>query len=152
MGIAPLQEFLDMQLRVGLGTDSPASSNTMDIFDEMRIGLLLQRGLNQSMQHLEAATFVRMATLGGARALGMDKTIGSLEPQKQADLVVVDMSHSHQRPLTHPYSALVYTANQENVVLTMVGGRTLFSGGENATGLNAEDVLRQIEPIRAKLR
>ncbi|MDP1809402.1 MAG: amidohydrolase family protein [Actinomycetota bacterium] len=152
MGIAPLREFLDMGLRVGLGTDSPASNNTMDVFDEMRIGLLLQRGLNQATQNLEAETFVHMATIGGAKALGLEAAIGSLEPEKQADIVVVDMSHSHQRPLTDPYSALVYTANQENVILTMVGGQTIFSGGDDTSALNTEDILRHIEPIRRKLR
>jgi len=152
MGIAPLREFLDLGLRVGIGTDSPASNNTMDVFDEMRIGLLLQRGLNQSTQQLEAETFVKLATLGGARALGLDPIVGSLEPQKQADIVVVDMSHSHQRPLLDPYSALVYTANQENVALTMVGGQTVFDRTDDAATLNAEEILRRIEPIRMKLR
>lgn len=152
MGIAPMRDFLDMGLRVGLGTDSPASNYTMDVFDEMRIGLLLQRGLNQATQNLEAQTFVHMATIGGAKALGLETTIGSLEPEKQADIVVVDMSHSHQRPLTDPYSALVYTANEENVVLTMVGGRAIFEGGEDTTALKTEDILRSVEPIRRKLR
>jgi len=151
MGIGPLREFLDVGLRVGLGTDSPASNNTMDFFDEMRIGLLLQRGLNQSTQENESETFVRMATIGAAKALGLEGSIGSLEPGKEADIVVVDMSHSHQRPLTDPYSALVYTANQENIALTMVGGKVVFD--HQAPGdLNSENILREIEPIRKKLR
>lgn len=152
MGIAPMRDFLDMGLRVGLGTDSPASSSTMDVFDEMRIGLLLQRGLNQAMQNLEAETFIHMATLGGAKALGLETTIGSLEPEKEADIVVVNMAHSHQRPLTNPYSALVFNANQENVVLTMIGGQAIFEGGEDTAVLKTEDILRSVEPIRRKLR
>lgn len=151
MGIAPLRKFLDSGIRVGLGTDSPASNSTMDFFDEMRIGLLLQRGLNQSTIETEAESFIHLATNGAAAALGMEESIGSLEPGKQADIVVVDVSHSHQRPLGDPYSALVHTTNQENIALTMVGGKILFSN-ETTRGLDAEKVLQDIEPVREKLR
>jgi cytosine/adenosine deaminase-related metal-dependent hydrolase len=150
MGIAPFRQLMDSGISLGLGTDSPASNNTMDIFDEMRTGLLLQRGTNQTTDRLEAETFVRMATLGGAEALGLEAEIGSLEVGKQADLIAVDMSHSHQRPLTDPYSALVYTANQENVVLTMIGGRAVFESGE-IPGADIEEIMGRVEPVRAKL-
>ncbi len=151
MGIAPLRKFIDAGLRVGLGTDSPASNNTMDFFDEMRIGLLLQRGINQSTIETEAETFIHLATNGAAEALGMEKSIGSLTAGKQADIVVVDMSHSHQRPLGDPYSALVHTTNQEDIALTMVGGKILFSN-ETTKGLDADKVLLDIESLREKLR
>jgi cytosine/adenosine deaminase-related metal-dependent hydrolase len=150
MGIAPFRQLRDSGLSLGLGTDSPASNNTMDMFDEMRTGLLLQRGTNQTTDNLGAETFVRMATLGGAEALGLEEEIGSLEVGKQADLVAVDMSHSHQRPLTDPYSALVYTANQENVVLTMIGGRAVFEAGE-IPGADSEEIMGQVDAVRAKL-
>ena len=151
MGVAPLLKYLQSRLRLGLGTDSPASNNTMDPFDEMRIGLLMQRAVTGRVSDLAAERFVRFATLGGAEVLRLDREIGSLAPGKAADLVAVGLTHSHQVPLTDPYSALVYTANQENVVLTMVGGRVLFDTGEYSS-LDREEVLLASEPVRAKLR
>lgn len=151
MGIAPLPDFRRSGLRMGLGTDSPASNNTMDVFDEMRVGLLLQRGAAQSVDGLSAEEFVRMATLGGAQALGLDQKIGSLDAGKEADVIAVDLSHSHQIPTRDPYSALVYTANQEDVVFSMVGGRYLYRQGEHAT-LDASDVLERVQPLRQKLK
>ncbi|MDP2210823.1 MAG: amidohydrolase [Candidatus Aquicultor sp.] len=150
MGIAPLPSFAHRNLKVGLGTDSPASNNTMDIFDEMRIGVLLQRGIKGSFD-FTAEDFVRMATLGGAEAINMEHEVGSLDPGKQADIAVVDMSHSHQTPAREPYSALVYTANQENVVLTMVAGKTLYRDGVYAT-LDEQAILKKSEPIRKRLK
>ncbi|NCO66530.1 MAG: amidohydrolase [Candidatus Aquicultor secundus] len=150
MGIAPLPSFLHRGLHVGIGTDSPASNNTMDMFDEMRIGLLIQRGMTRSSD-FTAEDFVYMATLGGAKAVNMDDTIGSLDPGKEADVVVVDMSHSHQIPTRDPYSALVYTANQENVVLTMVGGKVLYRDGKYIT-LEEAEILKKTEPIIKNLK
>ncbi|MBI4734207.1 MAG: amidohydrolase family protein [Rubrobacteridae bacterium] len=150
MGVAPLQSFLERGLKVGIGTDSPASNNTTDPFDEMRIGLLMQRGITRSSK-FTAEEFVYMATLGGAKALNLDNEIGSLETGKQADIIVVDMSHSHQIPTREPYSALVYTANQENVVFTMVAGKTLYKDFRYLT-LDEDDILRRAEPIRRKVK
>jgi 5-methylthioadenosine/S-adenosylhomocysteine deaminase len=150
MGIAPLSSFAQRNLKVGLGTDSPASNNTMDIFDEMRIGVLLQRGVKGSFD-FTAEDFVRMATLGGAEAINMENEVVSLDPGKQADIVVVDMSHSHQTPAREPYSALVYTANQENVMLTMVAGKTLYRDGTYST-LDEQGILKKSEPIRKRLK
>lgn len=150
-GIAPLPVFLRNGLKVGLGTDSLASSNTMDFFDEMRIGLLLQRGKEKIVDGLCAEDFVVMATLGGAQALRMEDKIGTLEAGKQADIIAVDISHSHQMPVRDPYSSLVYNANQEDVVFTMVGGRILYTKGQFST-LDHEKIMAEAEPIRTKLR
>lgn len=149
-GIAPLPTFLRRNLKVGLGTDSLASSNTMDFFDEMRIGLLLQRGHVKSVDGLNAEDYIMMATLGGAEALRMENKIGSLEEGKLADIIAVDISHSHQMPLKDPYSSLVYNANQEDVLFTMVGGKILYYQGEFNT-LDRNGILLQAEPVRRKL-
>ncbi len=150
MGTAPLREFLEHGMRVGLGTDSPASNNMMDFFDEMRIGLLFQRARSHTIRQAEALAFVRMATLGGAEALGLEDVTGSLTVGKDADLVVVDMTKSHQRPLSDPYSALVYTANQENITLTMGSGKILYDSGA-VPGVDSEAVINDVEPVRLKL-
>ncbi len=95
MGIAPLQAFLGHEIRVGVGTDSPASNSTVDVFDEMRIGLLVQRGLAGESHFYTSERFVRLATLEGARALKIDHLVGSLEPAA-AVFIAVDRSRSHQ--------------------------------------------------------
>lgn len=151
MGIAPLSEFLSRGIRVGIGTDSPASNNTMDIFEEMRIGILLQRSLQGHEQFFIARQFVKLATLDAARAMRLDGLVGSLEPGKKADIVAVDISHTHQIPTQNPYSALVHTANQENVTFTMVGGRTLYSENEWHT-VDAERTKARAREMRSKLR
>lgn len=151
MGIAPLSVFRERGTRVAIGTDSPASNNVMDMFDEMRTGLLLQRGVSKSVEPHSAESFVRMATLGGAQVLKMTDSIGSLEAGKKADVICVDLSHSHQIPTGDPYSAIVYTANQEDVRMTMVGGRMLFRDGDCLT-LDRDDIEARSGPIRSKLR
>jgi 5-methylthioadenosine/S-adenosylhomocysteine deaminase len=154
MGIAPLRLFFERGLTVGIGTDSPASNNTVDIFDEMRIGLLLQRGTSSERdfsRYFTARTFVRLATIHGARALGLEDEIGSLEVGKRADIVAVDLSASHMVPTADPYSALVHTANQENVVMTMVSGRVLYDEGAYLT-VDAERAIARAQEIRDKLR
>jgi 5-methylthioadenosine/S-adenosylhomocysteine deaminase len=151
MGIAPLKRFMDRGIRIGIGTDSPASNNTIDFFDEMRIGLLLQRGMSGDVEAFTSRRFVRMATTWGARALRLEDRIGSLAPGMQADIIGIDLSTSHQVPTLDPYSAIVYTANQENVLFTMVAGNTLFESGEYAT-IDAERAMAHSEELRVKLR
>jgi len=147
MGIAPLGLFREQGARLAVGTDSPASNNVMDMFDEMRTGLLLQRGLSKSVEPHSAESFVRMATYGGAEVLRMTEEIGSLGPGKKADVIAVDLSQSHQIPTGDPYSAIVYTANQEDVTMTMVGGRVLYRDGECVTLDRAE-----IEALGGRMR
>ncbi len=151
MGTAPLQKFIERGLRVGIGTDSPASNNTVDEFDEMRIGLLIQRGMTGESAFFTAEMFIRLATLDAARALKMDGVVGSLERGKRADLVAVDLSSSHQVPTQDPYGALVHGANQENVVMTMVDGEIRYEAGRFAT-MDAERAMERVERMRAKLR
>ena len=125
-GIAPLADLLHQGVRVGLGTDSPAASNIMDMFDEMRTMLLAASRVERDVTVLDAERCVRIATLGGAEALGLAGDVGSLEPGKCADFIAVDVSRSHFQPIANPYSALVYGANQDDVFLTVVGGRVLY--------------------------
>ncbi len=150
-GIAPLADLLHEGVRVGLGTDSPASSNIMDMFDEMRTMLFLHRAVERDVSVLDAQTCVRIATLGGAEALGLEADIGSLEPGKCADFIAVDVGTSHFAPIDDPYSALVYGANQDDVLLTVVGGDVLFSDHHH-TRIAAEAVRRAAVAVREKLR
>lgn len=151
MGIAPIDKFTRAGIRVGLGTDSPAASNSMDEFEEMRIGLLVQRAVQGSEHFIPARQFVKMATLDSARALKLSASIGSLEPGKQADIIAVDLSESHQIPTHYPYGALVHTANQENVLWTMIAGKVVY---EDHMWANVDHVrvFERAEEMRMKLR
>lgn len=151
MGTAPLGAFMARDMRVGIGTDSPASNSTMDFFDEMRVGLLIQRGMRPDQGFYSSETFVRLATVDGARALHLDHLVGTLEPGKRADIIAVDLSHSYQVPTQNPYSALVHTSNQEDVLMTMVDGRVLYDRGRFVT-LDPESMRERIEEMRLKVR
>jgi 5-methylthioadenosine/S-adenosylhomocysteine deaminase len=151
MGIAPLHSFVVKGLRVGIGTDSPASNSTIDFFDEMRVGLLTQRGIGGETAYYTGQRFVRMATLGGAQALKLDHLVGTLEVGKRADIIAVDLSQNHQVPTQDPYGALVHTANQEDVLMTMVDGKILFEDGRFLT-MDADEMADALERVRVKLR
>ncbi len=151
MGVAPLVKFLKRGMVVGLGTDSPASNYTLDFFDEMRVGILLQRGVFRDTDSISAKRFVEMATLGGAKALQMEDKIGSLKPGKEADIIVVDMSEAHRFLGEDPYTLLVYRSNQENIILTMVRGKVIYEKGEFKT-LSLSEIMEKTASVREKLK
>lgn len=151
MGVAPLGEFLNNGLRVGLGTDSPAATDSTDMIAEMHIGMLLQRAVN-SREFMQSETMLEMATMGGARALKIDDKVGSLDVGKQADVIVVDLSGSHQTPTTDPVSSVVNACNGSDVMMTMVAGKVLYEKNHWHVGVEvARNIARVIE-IRSKLR
>lgn len=151
MGMAPVGALLAAGVKLGLGTDSPAASNSTDMFEEMRIGLLLQRALLGEERFMPARQFVKMATLDAARALRMESEIGSIEPGKRADLIAVDLSEPHQLPTHNPYGTLVHTASQENVLWTMVGGQVRYEA-HRWPGIDHERMFARAEEMRQKLR
>jgi 5-methylthioadenosine/S-adenosylhomocysteine deaminase len=125
-GIAPVPEYLAAGVTVGLGTDGAASNNDLDMFDAMRFAALLHKVETGDPRVLPATTALEMATIAGARALGLEKHIGSLEAGKRADLVVVSTAGARMTPLYNPVSHLVYAAHGEDVRTVMVNGRVLM--------------------------
>ena len=118
--------------KIGIGSDSVASNNAMDLFEEMRFGVLMQRGARHKINALTAREAVEMATAGGARALGLDTEIGTLEPGKRADLCVVSLHALHAAPVYDPYSALVYAASASDVVCAFLGGEIKYDAARGA--------------------
>jgi 5-methylthioadenosine/S-adenosylhomocysteine deaminase len=125
-GTAPVTGYLRAGVALGLGTDGAASNNDLDMFEAMRVASFLQKLQTSDPRAVGAATALDMATMGGARALGMERQIGSLERGKRADLIVVDMSSARQTPLYEPVSALVYTTRGSDVRTTIVNGKVLM--------------------------
>lgn len=144
-GIAPIDLLLDRGIAVGLGSDSVASNNRIDMLEEARLAQLFQRARLRDPVVLDASHVLEMATLGGARALGLDGVIGALEPGLDADLCAVSLAGVHVRPVHEPAAAVVLAARASDVVLTMVRGRILHGAGLDArapidslrTGLDA---------------
>lgn len=129
-GIAPVAELREAGVPVGLGTDSVASNNRLDLLEEARLAQLFQRARLRSPSALPAADALRMATLDGARALGLEDRIGSLEPGKDADLCAVSLDPPHVCPVHEPCAAVVHAARGGDVLLTAVRGRELYLAGQ----------------------
>ncbi|HEX2188788.1 MAG TPA: amidohydrolase family protein [Longimicrobiaceae bacterium] len=132
-GVAPYPELRDAGVRVGLGTDSVGSNNRLDLLEEARAASTVHRALRRSPDLLPAAELLRLCTVEGARALGMEDRIGTLEPGKDADLCAVSLAAPHARPTHDPLAALFHAARGTDVVLAVVRGRVLYRDGVLAT-------------------
>jgi len=124
-GIAPAVSFLARGIKTGLGTDGCASNNDLDMFREMGTAARLHKVSNLDPVVMNARTVLETATIGGARAIGLDHRIGSLEPGKLADLIIVDFSRPHLTPVYNPVSHLVYAARGSDVSDVFVDGEHL---------------------------
>jgi 5-methylthioadenosine/S-adenosylhomocysteine deaminase len=125
-GIAPVAELLAAGVRVGIGTDSPASTPSFDMFEEMRMAVALARLASRTSEAASPARVLELATLGSASALGLDSEIGSLEPGKQADLAVVSLEGSPYLPWEDPAAAVVMGGAPSRVLQTVVGGEVRY--------------------------
>jgi 5-methylthioadenosine/S-adenosylhomocysteine deaminase len=129
-GIPPMSEIQARGLNFGLGTDGAASNNRLDLFHEMRHAALLAKGRSENAEALDAHSTLAAATIGGARALGLDARIGSLLPGKSADLCAVRLDDWLMQPCFDPASHLVYAAGREQVSHTWVAGELVMKNGE----------------------
>lgn len=125
-GFCPVQALLENGINVALGTDGAASNNDQDLLGEMRTAALLAKGVSGNASAVNAHTALRMATLNGARALGLDHLIGSLEVGKQADIVAIALDQPEQLPLYNPVSALSYGNVSQQVSHVWVSGQALL--------------------------
>jgi cytosine/adenosine deaminase-related metal-dependent hydrolase len=132
-GVAPVAAMQEAGINVGLGTDSVASNNRVDLLEEARAAQLLQRASLQAPAALGLDRLLRLATLDGATALGLDARIGSLEPGKDADLCAVALRGLHVHPVIDPVASLFMSARGSDVVLTAVQGRVIFRDGRSRT-------------------
>jgi 5-methylthioadenosine/S-adenosylhomocysteine deaminase len=143
-GVAPVQEMLDAGIPVALGTDGAASNNALDMMNEMKFAALLNKVHRLDPVIVSAAATLEMATINGARALGLDKKIGSLEEGKKADIIIVDFDKPHLAPLHNVVSHLVYSAVGGDVDTTIVDGKILMQGREVLT-LDEDKVLERAQ-------
>lgn len=149
-GAAPFHRFLARGINVGLGSDSMASNNTCDIFEEARFAALFARNSGSGAPFVQPYQMIETATLGGARALGLESMIGSLEPGKQADLIVVGLAHVAQKPVHDVQSALVFATGARDVRLTVVGGEEIARDGAAST-VDADEIASRFGSLRVKM-
>ena len=121
-GIADVTKMLKQNLNVSLGTDSSASNNRLDIIEEMRLAALLIKGKTKSPELLSAVQAINMATINGAKALGLDSLIGSIEINKKADLISIDLNSITAQPIYNPLSTLVYSSSRSDVDYVWING------------------------------
>lgn len=128
-GLCPVASLAAAGVNVALGTDGAASNNDLDMFGEMRTAALLAKGLAQRADAMPASAVLQMATLNGARALGLGDRVGSLVPGKEADMICVDLARAASQPVYSPVSQLVYTASRDQVTDVWVAGQQLLEAG-----------------------
>jgi len=173
-GRAPFAKFIGQQLKVGLGSDSVASNNVCDILEEARFATLLARtdwgssprvskGVafhtpdktdalpdGRATAPVTASDALLAATLGGARALGLDDQIGSLVEDKQADVVVVGLTGAHQQPIREPSDALIFSSSGRDVLMTIVAGKEIYRDGR-VNGVDEDSLRIQMAKANARL-
>ena len=155
-GIAPVATYLERGVNVAIAADGAASNNRLDGWSELRLAGLLAK-LHDGPAAVPAAQLFELATLGGARALGLDAEVGSIEPGKLADLAIVDLRRAHAAGPEDVYTQLVYSARAPDVRTVLVGGRVLVDNGQLVVFSESEAVAdaavqRQKLAARAGLR
>lgn len=150
-GIAPVEAMRDAGIPVGIGTDGPMSGNTLDLFSQFGPVTMFQKILGHSRKPMPAREVIRMATIEGAKVLGLDTSIGSLEPGKQADLVRISLDAERLQPVYDIHATLVFSAMPDDVRAVMVAGRWVLRNGEVQT-LERKAVLRDALQIAAAFK
>jgi len=149
-GIAPIKEMLDAGVSVSLGADGAACNNRLDMFTEMRTAALLQKA-QHGPEVLPARTALRMATIEGARAMGLHSEVGSLEPRKRGDVIVLNVASLHATPSPAEFeSTIVYSAQPDDVQAVVIDGNLVMRDRELLT-LAEEQVRSEANEEAAKL-
>ncbi len=150
-GVAPVPELLKAGIKVGIGTDGVASNNNLDLFEAMNTAAILHKLNSNDPTVLDAQTVVEIATIGGARLLGMENEIGSLEPGKKADVIILDMLQPHAHPVYNIYSLLVYSLRGSDVETVIIDGKIAMEN-RKFTHLDEDGIYAKVEQIAIQIR
>jgi len=146
-GISPVPRMLKKGVTVSLGTDSPCSNNTADMFETMKVTALLHKGVNKNITQTPARQVLEMATIEGAKALSWEKEIGSIEIGKKADLAIIDFKKPHLYPLHNEASHLVYATKSADVDTVMIDGQIVMENRKLIT-IKIEKVMEMVEKAK----
>jgi 5-methylthioadenosine/S-adenosylhomocysteine deaminase len=150
-GIARIGEMKRAGLTIALGTDGPASNNTLDMFSEMKTAALLHKGISGDPTEMSAKEVVKMATLNGATALGLGKITGSIEKGKKADIIIIDTDKLHLTPMYDPYSHIVYSARGSDVDTVVINGRIVMKNRKLLT-VNESGLKKKAHALSKKIK
>jgi 5-methylthioadenosine/S-adenosylhomocysteine deaminase len=145
-GICPLTKLIGRGIAVGLGTDGAASNNDLDMFGEMDKAAKVDKVVRMDPTIMGAETVLRMATIDGAAVLGLEKEIGSLEPGKRADIIILDTRKPHLTPLYNPYSHIVYSASGADVKTAIINGKVVMRD-RRLTTLDVDEAMAKVVEI-----
>ena len=147
-GIANIVEMIENGINVSLGTDGQGSGCSLDMFENMKFAALLQKGIKEKPDILNSYEVLKMATINGAKALGLQEKIGTIEEGKKADVIIVNMNRVKAIPENDLFSQLVYNTNGENVETTIVNGKVLMQDYElNIEGIKEKDIYEECNKI-----
>lgn len=149
-GIAPFAEYERRKISVALGTDGPASNNSLDIFREMYLAATLAKIKESDASVVCAERALRMATVHGAKAMRLNKS-DVLAKGKLADIIMIDLNQPNMQPKSNLISNLVYSGNPSNVIMTMIGGKILYRNGEYNIGLPKEEIFARCQSIADRI-
>ena len=149
-GIAPLTYYYNKGITIALGTDGPASNNSLDMFKEMYLAATLQKVANNDPKGIPAFEILKMATVNGAKAMGLDKA-DVLAVGKYADIIMIDLYKPNMQPINNIVTNLVYAGSKDNVILTMINGQILYENGQYFLKENIDDIYKKAEEITLRL-
>ncbi|MHB8896475.1 MAG: amidohydrolase [Candidatus Geothermincolia bacterium] len=149
-GVAPVPAMLSSGVKVGLGTDGAASNNILDILEEMKAAALIHKVTSGDASAVDAITATRMATIEGARALGLEGSIGSLEPGKKADVITVNLQSPHMTPCYNPFSHIAYVARGSDVETAIIDGRVVMEDRQLLT-IDVDEAVRDVRDLARSL-
>nr|WP_207753525.1 amidohydrolase [Sporosalibacterium faouarense] len=149
-GFAPVEKMTEQGINVALGTDGSSSNNNLNMFEEMNLAGLINKGVNLDSTSIPASTALKMGTINGAKALGLDSMIGTIEEGKKADIILVDMKKAHLYPKHNSISALIYSAQAADVDTVIVNGEILMENRELKT-IDVEEVMFNAEKFAKDL-
>ena len=151
-GAAPIREALDAGVNVSIGTDGAASNNTTNYLESIKFAALVQKGFTRDAARITAPQTIRMATNGGAKAIGMPDTLGVVEKGRKADLILFDPRKLTSMPMHDPYATTVYSSTPENISTTIVNGKIVYHDGKFACGIDERDLSDAINAELTKLK
>lgn len=149
-GIAPISEYLEAGIPVAIGTDGPASNNCLDMFREMFLVTALSKLRNMDASSIDAAEVLKMATVNGARAMGLNDA-DYLAEGKLADIIMLDMNQPNMQPVNNIVKNIVYSGSKSNVVMTMIGGIIRYENGKFNIGVEPEELYKKAEEIKKRI-
>jgi 5-methylthioadenosine/S-adenosylhomocysteine deaminase len=149
-GISPVPKMLQKDITVSLGTDSPCSNNTADMFETIKTAAILHKGINRNPTLMPAEKVLEMATIEGAKSLSWESEIGSIEVGKKADLAIIDLKKPHLCPVYNESSHLVYAVKSSDIETVIINGKIIMEN-RKLTTLNIENVMDTVKKVKSNL-